>query len=462
MLVVISDLHFEEETEDLVSSPACTSPVTFPRNIPSAAFARVFAHLAELARRADAAELHLVLAGDIFDLHRTALWFSPALGGLRPYVSCSDVAASPALEKAVLFILGRIAEEKPVAATLELIKAFTQGRYRTDPDDPKSEAKFEPKVHVHYLPGNHDRLANATPGIRNAVRELLGLPPSPDAFAHTFTSEDPRVLVRHGHEYDRFNFSADYEDVSPLPAAIPASQYDVPAFGDFVTVEVAARLPYQFRQVHGPGTICSVPALNALYRRLLAFDDVRPQSSLLDYLLSETDTQVSKEDLWKLLRPVAKTVLEDVADAPFLHAWLRRLGKQGVSLALKTGAWRLGLDLLPRFGTWFAKAGASQPPQVFASREPALQSGKVRFVVAGHTHDAQVGFVNGGAAFDRFYVDTGTWRRRLLAGGQPLRFGNVKSLTYVTVYASSEDRSTASSLKTESFDFLSGYTERWP
>ena len=83
-------------------------------------------------------------------------------------------------------------------------------------------------------------------------------------------------------------------------------------------------------------------------------------------------------------------------------------------------------------------------------------------MVAGHTHDPQVGFVNGSAAFDRFYVDTGTWRRRLLAGGQPLRFGNVKSLTYVTVYASSEDRSTASSLKTESFDFLSGYTERWP
>jgi len=367
MLVVISDLHFEEEKEDLVSSPGCTSSVTFPRNIPAAAFARVFAHLGELARRVDAQELHLVLAGDIFDLHRTALWFSPALEGLRPYVSCSSVAASPALENAVLFILGRIAREEPVAATLELIRAFTQGRYRTDPDDPKSEAKVGRNVRVHYLPGNHDRLANATPGIRNAVRELLGLPPSPDAFAHTFTPADPRVLVRHGHEYDRFNFSADYEDVSPLPAAIPTSQYDEPAFGDFITVEVAARLPYQFRQQYRADEICADPALRALYCRLLAFDDVRPQSSLLDYLPSETDTQVSKEDLWKRLRPVAKTVLEDVADSPFLHAWLRRLGKQGVSLALTTGAWRLGLDLLPRFGALFAKAGPlslrrSSPP----------------------------------------------------------------------------------------------------
>lgn len=460
MLVAISDLHFEEEQEDLVSSPDCP-PVCFQRNIPAAAFARVFSHLAELARRANADDLHLVLAGDIFDLHRTALWFSPQLKALCPYVSCADVAAKPAMEAAVLFVLRRIAAEPEVAATLGLLKALLQGRYRNSPEDPDSEEDFPAKVHLHYLPGNHDRLANATPGIRQEVRSLFGLPQSPAPFDNSFTLTDPRVLVRHGHEYDRFNFSENYEDTSPLPEAIPASQYDSPAFGDFITVEVAARLPYQFRQTYTPTDICRKPALGVLYKGLLAFDDVRPQSALLDYLLSETDSATSRSELWKLLRPVVNTVLEDVHDHPFLHAWLPRLGKRAVGLALKTGAWKLGLDLLPRFGSMFATAGASQLPQVLASREPALLSGQVRFVVAGHTHDPQVAFVNGDTSFDRFYVDTGTWRRRLLAGGRPLRFGNLKSLTYVTVYASCEDRSRTRPVKTESFDYLSGYTERW-
>jgi hypothetical protein len=39
-------------------------------------------------------------------------------------------------------------------------------------------------------------------------------------------------------------------------------------------------------------------------------------------------------------------------------------------------------------------------------------------------------------------------------------FGSAKALTYVMVYASSEDRSGAAS-KNESFDYWSGFTERW-
>jgi len=39
--------------------------------------------------------------------------------------------------------------------------------------------------------------------------------------------------------------------------------------------------------------------------------------------------------------------------------------------------------------------------------------------------------------------------------------GRVKALTYVTVYASGEDQGKPPEQKKESFDFWSGYTQRW-
>ncbi len=34
------------------------------------------------------------------------------------------------------------------------------------PENPDSEREFPVEVSIHFLPGNHDRLANATPAIR--------------------------------------------------------------------------------------------------------------------------------------------------------------------------------------------------------------------------------------------------------------------------------------------------------
>jgi hypothetical protein len=87
----------------------------------------------------------------------------------------------------------------------------------------------------------------------------------------------------------------------------------------------------------------------------------------------------------------------------------------------------------------------------------------VRFVVAGHTHEPQVAFIDGSGDFDRYYVDTGTWRMRVLPVTDRSSFAAVKALTYVTVYSSAEDqgRRTPTPEKRESFDYWSGFTQRW-
>ena len=72
MLVIISDLHLEEESSrDIKSDDPNVAPIEVTRNVNPRAFEKIFARWSQQAERAGAGKLDLVLAGDIFDLHRT-------------------------------------------------------------------------------------------------------------------------------------------------------------------------------------------------------------------------------------------------------------------------------------------------------------------------------------------------------------------------------------------------------
>ena len=448
MLTVISDLHFEEENSDVI--PGGPQPIGLERNVPARAFVGVLRELAELVEHNGAARLDIVLAGDIFDLHRTRLWFP---GTPRPYVS--NAMVDGACEQTILQILDAIGNEPEVKKTLELLKLLGQGQYRDNVDDPASTRSFGVPVAVHYIPGNHDRLLNSTKTIRSRVRSLLGMIPGEDRFPHSISFTDPRVLVRHGHEYDRYNFSEDYEGFDPFPAIIPEEHYDNPTFGDFITLEVATALPWLFRDEYKDGRILGDPVLQQVYLRLLEFDDVRPQSALVDFLLHIPDGP-GEDDVWDLLRPVVKTLLDRIHDHEYLRQWLHWLHHDTYAFLLKTRFWHadFALDLLKQHASGI---GSTKGPGcvAVAGHESALQD--LRFVIAGHTHEPQVALIG---PKDQYYVDTGTWRHRVLCRNHET--GRIKALTYVTVYSASEDQGRPPERKNESFDFWSGYTQRWP
>jgi UDP-2,3-diacylglucosamine pyrophosphatase LpxH len=466
MLVVISDLHFEEETSDQIPGTQNKHAVAFKRNLPAIAFQQVVADLAGEAVRNKAKRLDLVLAGDIFDLHRTQLWFEEDASPLRPYVACDEIAGSLDLERKLLQILTAITLEPEVAQSLEVFRRLSGGRYVEEPGKPRArDVDFPVQVKLHYLPGNHDRLANATPRMRIRVRESLGLSPGGDSpFPHVLVCADPRVLVRHGHEYDRFNFSADYSGRA-IPASIGESEYGQPTFGDFVTVQLASRLPNLFRKYHGDRAILDSPVLRMLYVRLLEFDDLRPQSALPDFMLEIPGSGLLETAIWRELRPVIRLLLDELSEQEFLWRWLHRLRVSWlIRLALWSRVWRLGLPL------WLIRLAAgrmssdAEGPERFAAREEVIREKRARLVIAGHTHQPQVAHLSTTEGLKQYYVDTGTWRNRVLASDRRTSFGRLKALTYVVVYGSDEDAShrhpTAS--KQESFDFWSGFTQRWP
>jgi UDP-2,3-diacylglucosamine pyrophosphatase LpxH len=466
MLVVVSDLHFEEEASDVIPGDGTHPPVAFSRNLPGRAYQSFVAHLASEAQRNGAKRLDLVFAGDIFDIHRTSLWVVDSEKRVRPYANTSEVDED--IEDRVLKILKAIQTEPGVVKALEVFQMLGEGRYFD-----RGDRDFPVPVSLHYIPGNHDRLANATGLIRREVRKALGIQPSDRPFGHVLTFEREGAVIRHGHEYDRHNFSFDYADEESIPLEIPQTLYDEAPFGDFATVDIASQIPHLFRQHHSDERILSEPMLRKVYLRLLEFDDLRPQMAMLNFLLHMPKAQVDPATVWQSIVPILENLLEELYIDPFLLKWLDRMDKKWqldaidaiqTSLALKS--WRLaGIPLgLAQFISKAAIDSISDAPgaRELSAREEVIQRGDYRFVIAGHTHTPATELIASDGHGERYYVDTGTWRNRIPATPDFKAFGRLKTLTYAIIYGPDEDMGDSSrNGKLASIDFWSGITQRW-
>ena len=458
MIVVISDLHFEEEASDMIPGQNGRPALVFRRNLDPRAYRHFVAQMAEQVERRRIRNFDLVIAGDLFDFNRTVLWFRDAL---RPYVGLPDI--KPELENKILDILEAIAAEPAVKEALEAFRLLAKGRYLTEEG---KEVDFPAKeIRIHYITGNHDRLSSATPQVRRKICELLGVS-SKTEFLHYIFQKDPPALIRHGHEYDRNNFLLDIEKSATLPLELPEDAYAQPNFGDFITIDVAVRLPYLFRKKYGDHQILSDPVMANVYQRLLQFDDVRPQSALLDYMLDSSGGDYSAEEAWERLVPVIQDLLEEIHDHPFFRHWLSKRARpwapaelEAARGLLKLGGWhnRVAREAARKI-THFMMGGDTPGPELLVEREEVLQKKQVRLVIAGHTHNPQTSLVASDAESDRFYIDTGTWRNRIPSTPDERTFGCLKALTYVMLFPSDEDRS-GSTLG--AFDYWSGYTRHW-
>ena len=463
MIVVISDLHFEEEASDVVPGRGGRPDVIFRRNLNPSAYRNFMAQMAEQVERRKIKKFQLVIAGDLFDFSRTTLWFGDEL---RPYVALADVNAE--LEQKALRILEATAKEPGIQEALEVFRLLAEGKYRSNEGDGSEEREFPAdRIEIFFLPGNHDRLSNATPAIRKRVRELAGVQGAAE-FPHYFLADDPAVLIRHGHEYDKNNFAVDLEKADSIPLDVPEEGYSQANFGDFITIDVAVRLPYLFRRKYGDQAILDDPVMAELYKRLLQFDDVRPQSALFDYLLDDSAGDYSAEEAWDRLVPVIQDILDEIHDQKFFRYWLGKRAKPYAPVELdaargllKLGGWHNQASReTARKIAHFMMGGDTARPELVAQREELLQRKKVRLVIAGHTHQPEVCLVGSDPGADRFYINTGTWRSRIPSSPDERTFGRMKALTYVMLFSSAED-SRIGNKTLGTFDYWTGYTQHF-
>lgn len=435
MIVIISDLHLQHTALDGVRREEAgrVLETRVPRNVGAGALALLFSELVQNAQRCSAKEVHLIFAGDIFELHRTPLWF---VGGepLRP--TLHPAASSAVLEQRVLAILAAI--ERDNREFFQALSDFMKSRelVRRGAVRRLSDIPLIP----HYIPGNHDRLAQCWPSTRQRVRELLCIPTENAQLRARFPHQlewshqaGYGVRVRHGHEYDPSNFSEAFD-----PAQQPSDEaYEKPALGDYVTVEVATRLAVAFR-AHYARELRKPGAEGEPYRRIYAavteFDDVRPQSKLVRYLVETLGLR--EGTTLAILRPV----LRDVFDTALSDSYF--MSEAGPALTQFAGKGLVELlTLVERFGRGSERAG---PAQV-ARKEPGLDTGEVSLIVAGHTHEPDHVALPGrklawGLRDEAYFLDSGTWRTRIDAG-EGGAFGRLRSYTMIFCYHDDELRS---------------------
>jgi UDP-2,3-diacylglucosamine pyrophosphatase LpxH len=427
MIIVLSDLHFAEAQSTQVGS------LRFNRNIPADVFEAYFAEVNTFAKANGVKYIDLVLAGDIFEISRSALWLD---GEERPYIDNNDVTVGSPAEKVILQVLDAIAIEEHVEETLALFRNIKKD--------------FDMPVHVEYILGNHDRLVNATPEIRKRVRELLGLPGADDLFKHHLILPDmdgqPFCLIRHGHEYDPTNISLRTDRLAVIPTEFPEEAYQATCLGDITSVEFGAALPYLFLKEYGEEAILHNKKLNTLYRRLVDFDDVRPNTALLSFLFSTPG--VKKRKTWDLMKPCFEHIIRDLGrNKRFRQEIKKSAVLAGWKKVLLFGLLDLGIfDLLGTY--WVVKRLMKMvskqiklDSQVkWAEKEELIQDREstLKCVVSGHTHTPEVALISVKQGEERYYLNTGTWRNVIPATTDYLEFGHLKSTAKIFIFRPNE------------------------
>jgi UDP-2,3-diacylglucosamine pyrophosphatase LpxH len=444
MLIVLSDLHFSETKSSQIG------PFRFSRNLQPENYRAYFAEVNQFALANEIKKVDLVLAGDILEISRSAIWLE---GEDRPYIDNDAVQTGSAAEATILKVLHAIGEDNEVADTLKIFRNIYQ--------------HFDMNVKLFLILGNHDRLANATPRIRSTVREMFGLPGGDALFDHHLVLDDylgkPFCLVRHGHEYDRTNFSMDVLEQEAIPTFIPESVYGLSSLGDITTIEFGASLPWLFFQTYGEEAILNDETLLAIYQRLMEFDDVRPATAWLSFLFSTPG--VEEKRTWELMKPCFTAIINNLStNDQFLNTMKQSVaigfvGRWSLMAIIRSGLIKKGVPY------WLVKLIMSrvsttiklQSQADWAKREELIldaDSG-CKCVISGHTHFAELMLLSANNGDERYYINTGTWRNLIPATKGYQDFGRLKALTKVIVFYPMEKQPEAKD-RTWAFHFLSG------
>jgi UDP-2,3-diacylglucosamine pyrophosphatase LpxH len=433
VLVVISDIHFQDTVNDAIVDNN-SKTINIDRNVSVDAFKKTFDEIVSAAEDNRANELIIVLAGDIFDIHRSQKWLET---DFRPYGKNSPAQWGPIAENILEDIIS--CNKAAINALKEVFN-----------NPPRNLRKIE----VLYFPGNHDRLVNLYPPLRKRVRELLRNPADPPAtanppFEHYYSSNDYGVLVFHGHEYDSTNFAG------KVPAGgvrkIDVDCYDLPTLGDYITIDVAASLAHEYRKLYEQ-ELRSNATHQAIFCKLLEFDDVRPQSDLLDFLQEELPFG---QDCWKFILPVFNTIVRKAWGNDFLKSKLGFWGKIVGILPPQVVPSKLLIDMM------FAMKSRGKPPCERALDDGFLSETAGRYVAAGHTHCPTIEFLKKREDNkELFFFNTGTWRQQIRKCVDKKTFSRAKALTYVAFYRQDEDPSRKKARKGYSFDYWSGFTKK--
>lgn len=465
MLVIISDLHFSDETAG-------------KHNVPAEAFRSVFfSDIASLANEKKAKELKILLLGDVVDLIRSEQWFDEDPAD-RPWGNngLKDVPkpqSNSKVESRCLKILGRLSDygkglkdDTILAKNWDIFEMFRDIQNHIDVKIP---------IKVLYLPGNHDRLCNLYPSMRDEVKNILGLDESPietDSdgnwwFPYDYKDDEHGVYVRHGHQFDVWNYGGGHDLTRQGHLRCP--------IGDVITTEFAVKIPWMVEKLlkENPQAYSDVPL--DLVENLKNIDNVRPASHILDWIYYQIK-DIDKEGVRKLVAEALRQTITEMLKIGVVQQWRSPDTALAGVLRIVSNKWLNWIpgdlmkvvdaeELLPLF------MGASEGPSTL-EKDPLAQAAcreqvwkndeNIPFILYGHTHLPLQEPVAQEGARDIIYLNTGTWRNRFyrtICESQPPGFVEWRQMTYCIFYSRDEDLDNKQA-GTVSFDVWTGIKKK--
>lgn len=433
MLLIISDLHLTDGTTGSTIAPAAFD--IFAQEVRDLIYS---ASWRADGRYQPVEQLEVLLLGDVLDVIRSARWTAQTV---RPY----DGADNPQLAQLVTQIATDILAHNE--QSLAVLRGLAMpGQLLVPPADhqgrPASGAAGQGvHVSIHYVVGNHDWFFHAPSSrydtIREAIVRQLGLANPPGtAFPHDPAEAGPlldimrrhRVFARHGDIYDPLNYDGDRAASS---------------LGDAIVIELLNRFPAEVQSRLGD----DVPA--ATLAGLKELDNVRPVLLVpvwLDGLLERTCPQ-------RPMRKTIKSIWDELVDR-FLAVPFVRSHRGGSSRDLVAGledmlkfSKHVSVGWASRIIGWLEsiRGPGSSSFYPHALAEPDFRSRRAKYVVYGHTHNAECVPLEAshaeGYVLNQMYFNSGTWRRTLrqtVAAPHEHEFVPIDVMTYLAFFQGDE------------------------
>jgi UDP-2,3-diacylglucosamine pyrophosphatase LpxH len=429
MLVIVSDLHLVDGTAG-------------DHNVSADAFELFRDDIAAMARDRGVKEVELLLLGDVVDLLRTEAWFDVEAADRpwgNPYINDDPRKLSAACGAKGVKIV-------------EAIQKHAKDQIAALCDSDKKLEGQGLKLRRTFIPGNHDRLYGVVPEIKSAIDAMLQIDePAPfESPRRVYRSDRYRVLARHGHELDVWNFEAFRKDAG---FKYDDAEYLKTPIGDAITTELVVALPYRVRRALKSGGVAE-ELVEKVYHRLQDIENVRPLSAAIGWIFYQISAlgansawnEATQKKIAAIVEETTADVFDDFMNMPFVKRWLSQHDKWTDPMdeadklqALHGFAKRkIGLGVYQYFLKHF-DIDAGNQQRDGAAREPALSDG-IQHIIYGHTHQYDQVALAKSNGLEQVYFNSGTWRPRHHATLDQKDFVEWKDMTYLVFYDEGEDQ----------------------
>jgi UDP-2,3-diacylglucosamine pyrophosphatase LpxH len=452
MLSIISDIHLSDGSTSF--------------NVNGDAFKNIFKYnvLDSVApdrrdetrgKQGKAKEVKIILLGDILDFVRTDYWLDKVKSEERPWNGKIDIKtgmnSDSGLKKHYESVLDRIlnTEDKSSADFFDTLREL------------KEEIKDKRNIPftVYYVIGNHDRILNNFPELKDKILKRLEFDDEDIIFTNSFIDvEDYSTICLHGQEFDEHNYG------DKLYCALNKERFDesnkfaekyykVQSIGEAVTCELMSGLIYRLKNKVQSQFLTAVTDVN----------NVRPMLNVFSWISWFGKQGIGSEqehsELLKAFRDSLKDLVEtslakewDKVKYDFLlHGDLIYFLKWGLSAidgidfdeaSNLVKVYRIFHEIKSRFKNLFNPIDEDEYQKAALNFFNKPQYSEAQYVLMGHTHEAMHVYFKG-EINDKvnMYINTGTYLpfiSRWGSASEPF-FVNSNQMTLINIYRRDED-----------------------